>query len=162
HNTGSDYFFENIVGGQSADQFVAADRANAMKSIVTLPLIGWVPRGDAPANHPFQCGFKVSRYGAQQSTDPYDSDCGNRVAPSGSNISGNDPTDTSMAIQPSWDRSWVKHLVSRFGTAASGGVQFYDLDNEPVLWQFTHRDVHPQGLTYDELFSRSRQYAAAA
>ena len=27
------------------------------------------------------------------------------------------------------------------------------LDNEPVLWSFTHRDVHPNPTTYDELWS---------
>ena len=55
----------------------------------------------------------------------------------------------------------VSHLVSRFGTAAQGGVPIYELDNEPVLWAHTHRDVHPELVTYDELGSKGTATAAA-
>jgi hypothetical protein len=34
----------------------------------------------------------------------------------------------------------------------------YILDNEPNLWNKTHRDVHPDPLTYDELFERTVRY----
>jgi hypothetical protein len=37
----------------------------------------------------------------------------------------------------------------------------YILDNEPNLWNSTHRDVHPDPLTYDELFDRTVRYATA-
>ena len=37
---------------------------------MTVPLIGWTARSDSPGDHPYDCGFKVSKYGAQQSTDP--------------------------------------------------------------------------------------------
>ena len=47
--------------------------------------------------------------------------------------------------------SWINHLKSRYDTAANGGVLFYNLDNEPMLWNSTHRDVHPLPTTYDEL-----------
>jgi hypothetical protein len=51
--------------------------------------------------------------------------------------------------------------VSRYGTAADGGVKLYALDNEPVLWNSTHRDVHPDPLTADELWSKSKATAEA-
>jgi hypothetical protein len=35
------------------------------------------------------------------------------------------------------------------------------LDNEPDLWHVTHRDVHPDPLTYDELLDRTLRYGAA-
>ena len=34
-------------------------------------------------------------------------------------------------------------------------------DNEPALWQGTHRDIHPQRLGYDELWTKTEQRAAA-
>jgi hypothetical protein len=37
----------------------------------------------------------------------------------------------------------------------------YILDNEPTLWDTTHRDVHPAPLSYDELLDRTIKYASA-
>ena len=45
----------------------------------------------------------------------------------------------------------MNYLVSKFGTAANGGVYAYDLDNEPAWWDAVHRDVHPVASTYDEV-----------
>lgn len=158
-NTGSDWYFENIVqdSSASADTFVAQDQRTHTKTLLTVPLIGWVSK-DSPANHPFNCGFKVSQYGAQDQTDPWDADYGNGQR-GGANLTGNDPHDTSIAITQSFVSGWVRHLVSLYKTAAQGGVQFYDLDNEPMLWNSTHRDVHPAATTYDELRDRTYAYA---
>jgi hypothetical protein len=40
-------------------------------------------------------------------------------------------------------------------------VQMYLLDNEPMLWHETHRDVHPEPLGYDGLLERTVAYASA-
>ena len=64
--------------------------------------------------------------------------------PTARQITGNDPLNTSMAISPTFVAGWVKHLTGKYGFANAGGVRFYDLDNEPMLWSDTHRDVHPQ------------------
>jgi hypothetical protein len=160
-NTGSDWYFENIVqdSSASADAFVAQDQGTHTKTLLTVPLIGWVSK-DSPANHPFDCGFKVSKYGTQDQTDPWDADCGDGQS-GGANLTGNDPHDTSIAITQSFVSGWVNHLVGLYKTAAQGGVQFYDLDNEPMLWNSTHRDVHPAATTYDELRDRTYAYAPA-
>ncbi|HVN76934.1 MAG TPA: glycoside hydrolase family 44 protein, partial [Thermoanaerobaculaceae bacterium] len=170
HNTGSDWYFENVPednpnpsllpNGSAADRFVEQDRRTGTRTLLTVPLIGWTPKRRL-ADHPFDCGFKVSKYGAQQSTDPWDPDCGNGVYPNGADVTGNDPSDTSAAIDPSFVSAWVQHLAGRYGTAAAGGVRYYDLDNEPMLWNSTHRDVHPQPTSYDELRDRTFAYAAA-
>ena len=55
----------------------------------------------------------------------------------------------------------MQHLVSTFGTAANGGVKFYQLDNEPYGWSNTHRDVMPNGATYPTITQLGQQYAAA-
>ena len=62
---------------------------------------------------------------------------------------------------PGFDRRMVRHLVSSYGTAAHGGVRFYGLDNEPDLWNSTHRDVHPDPLSESELWSKSEATAKA-
>jgi hypothetical protein len=167
YNTGSDWYFENIpdgdpvADGSASDQFVDQDRLTGTKTLMTVPLIGWTSAANSPRNHPYDCGYKVSKYGAQQSTDPWDTDCGNGVSTSGSNITGNAVSDTSTAIAPSFVADWVSHLTAKYGLAQSGGVAYYDLDNEPMLWNSTHRDVHPQPTTCDELYSSTTQYAAA-
>ena len=116
----------------------------------------WTPKSRA-----LTCGFAVSKYGTQQSTDPWQPNCGNGITPGGAAITGNDPTDTSTAITPAFVQSWIGHLHGRYGTAANGGVRFYNLDNEPMLWPDTHRDVHPAPTSYDEMRTRTWAYAAA-
>jgi hypothetical protein len=167
HNTGSDWYFENIPdgapveNGSTTDLFVEQDRRTGAKTILTVPLIGWTPSANSPRNHPYDCGYKVSKYGAQQSTDPWDSDCGNGVLASGVKITGNDPHDASTAIGSPFVKEWVSHLTTKYGSALSGGVAYYDLDNEPMLWNSTHRDVHPKATTYDELLNSTLSIAAA-
>ncbi|MDQ2786823.1 MAG: glycoside hydrolase family 44 protein, partial [Chloroflexota bacterium] len=129
-NTGSDYYFENIYQDasieniyqhQSADQFVDADRAHQTKSVMTMPLIGYVSKA-SPHDHPYACAFGTDVYGPQQAVDPWDSRCGNGLRSDGTTVTGNNPLDTSIAIGPSFDQQWVAHFVSRYGPAASGGV----------------------------------------
>ena len=168
YNTGSDWYFENIpdgsavADGSASDRFVDQDRRTGTKTLLTVPLIGWTPKSDSQRAHPYACGFKVSKYGTQLAADSeWDPDCGNGVNTGGSKITGNDPLDTSTAITPSFVGNWISHLTGKYGAAANGGVIYYDLDNEPMLWNSTHRDVHPQATTYDELRDRTFSYAAA-
>jgi hypothetical protein len=169
HNTGSDWYFENIPednahpellpNGSAADQFVDQDRRTNSMTLMTVPLIGWTPKA-RKENHPYDCGFMVSKYGSQDSVDVWDTDCGNGEH-NGILLTGNDPHDTSIAITPSFVSSWVNHLTAKYGTAANGGVMFYNLDNEPMLWNSTHRDVHPNPTTYNEMRDSTWAYAAA-
>lgn len=174
HNTGADWYFENIPDSASgsADAFVAQDRRTGSETLLTIPLIGWTPARRLE-NHPYDCGFKVSVYGEQvpdpdrswmDAVDPWDTDCGSGFRADGSTavpITGNDPHDTSMAITSTFVTTWVNHLVGEFGTAANGGVLFFNLDNEPMLWNSTHRDVHPAATTAIELRDKTYSYAAA-
>ncbi len=174
YNTGNDYYYENIPSdnpnrsqlpnNSAADRFVQRNNTAAIKSLITVPLIGWVAKAKTapnPLQHPYNCGFKVSIYGQQQSIDPYDRDCGNGIRSNSSLITGNNPTDTSIAVGPDFVRRWVAHLVGTFGKASAGGVRFYALDNEPGIWDGTHRDVFPGYLSYQELVQRNIDYAAA-
>ena len=166
-NRASDWFFENIPNdnpnpaqlpdGSESDRFVDQDRSTGAKTVMTVPLIGWTPKSRA-----YACGFSVSKYGAQQQIDsPWHSDCGNGVRTGGAVIAGNDPLDTSVPITQTFVQNWMQHLVGRYGTAANGGVLFYDLDNEPMLWNSSHRDVHPAPTSYEEMRTLTYAYAPA-
>lgn len=173
-NRASDWFFYNIENdnpnpgtlphGSSSDRFIDEVRSHGGEVLLTVPTIGWTP-----IDRTRRWGFSVARYGPQQATEctvtgnaPWCSpDAGNGNRPDGSPITGNDPTETSRPIGPSFVTSWMAHIASRVGTAGAGGVRFFALDNEPALWNSTHRDVHPDPLTYDELWQRTRDYAAA-
>ncbi len=173
-NKGSDWFFMNVPednedpgalpSGSAADRFLAETRAAGGEPILTVPLIGWTPKARQK-----DWGFSVAKYGAQTNTECLETggafwcqpDAGNGVRPGGAFVTGNDPLDTSIAIGPSFVSAWMDHLAAQFGTAGNGGIRWYALDNEPALWDSTHRDVHPQPLTFDELWTRSRDVAAA-
>ena len=173
-NKGMDWFFMNVPDdnpdpgalpfGSSADRFLASTRASGGEPILTVPLIGWTPKSREKS-----WGFSVGKYGAQTQTECTATgnaswcmpDAGNGVRPGGANVTGNDPLDTSIAIGPSFVTAWMDHLAAQFGPAGSGGARWFALDNEPALWDSTHRDVHPQPLTFDELWTRTRDVAAA-
>jgi len=161
-NTGSDWYFENVPDAAgAADAFVDQDRLTGTKTLMTVPLIGWVAKS-RPSGHPYDCGFKITKYGSQQGNDSqWDPNCGNGILTNGNPVTGNDPLDTSIAITPAFVTGWINHLTEKYGSAASGGVMFYDLDNEPMLWNSTHRDVHPSPTTYNELRDKTWAYAAA-
>ncbi|HKE46503.1 MAG TPA: glycoside hydrolase family 44 protein [Rhodanobacteraceae bacterium] len=168
HNTASDYYYENIPGasdrteippiGNDADAFVGESLDAGIQPLMTIPTIGWTPRYDSPLAHPYFAGFSVARYGAQQSVDPYDTDAGNGYHTDGSPITGNDPHDTSSEVDAAFQQGWVQHFQSTFGNAAAGGVRLYSLDNEVMLWNSTHRDVHPGPTTYDETWANAASY----
>lgn len=169
-NHANDYFFENIPEQGSAavklpdesevNNFIERNRAASTATLLTVPMIGWTPARRVE-DHPYDCGFKVSVYGAQQKTDKYDTNCGNGLKPDGAPVTGNNPADTSTAIGPQFVADWIAYLKGRYGGASGNGVRFYNLDNEPGLWPETHRDVFPQRLSYDDLRDRTIQYAGA-
>ncbi|MDH2430509.1 glycoside hydrolase family 44 protein [Sphaerisporangium sp. TRM90804] len=165
-NRASDWFFENIAeenddpaalpDGSSTDEFVEQDRRTGTATVLTVPLIGWAPKARDGS-----CGFSVAKYGPQRRTDEWRPDCGDGVRPDGTPVTGNDPHDTSVEVGPEYVRDWIGHLTGKYGTAARGGVRFYNLDNEPDIWHGTHRDVHPQGASSAELRDQGYLIGAA-
>jgi hypothetical protein len=166
-NTASDWYFENIANktpnpallpdGSASDLFIEQAKRTGTQVLLTVPLIGWTPK-----SRTLTCGFSVAKYGAQTDTDYWAPDCGKGILSSnGKQITGNDPTDTSQAISPAFDQGWITYLKAKYGSSNNGGVRFYDLDNEPMLWNSTHIDVHPNPTSYDELRDRTFAYAPA-
>ncbi len=183
HNTAGDWFFMNIVDGNgtpsasSVEALVASTLAAGSQPLLTLSTIGWTP---LPVQQK-RWAYSVIKYGPQLQTEcsyfganPPDwctADAGNGRCSQANNqtgfcnsagyIVGNDASDTSQVDAPADQRAWIAHLQARFGNAAAGGVRHYALDNEPMLWNSTHRDVHPQPLTYDGIWQRTVAYATA-
>jgi len=127
--------------------------SNGAKVLLTTPTIGW-----RPFDRELRCGFAVNKYGPQQQTDQFQSNCGNGVKQDGTDITGNDPHDTSVESDPAFNVGWIKFLDKSFG---HGSVRWFQLDNEPGIWQDTHRDVHPSPMDYDELWNFTSSYGSA-
>lgn len=163
-NAGFDWYF---VGGNGKTNPVAGASPDLMvrtyapaKALITIPIIPYVNKSAA-----WSCSFPVSVYGPQQSVDPHltvnGSSCGNSIASSGSQLTDTNIYANHINNSTTLQLQWVQHLVSRFGTAADGGVKFYQLDNEPYGWANTHRDVMPNAATYATIVQLGQQYAAA-
>ena len=162
-NRGNDWYYESIAdgsatAGERGDTFVANSRAASAQAMLTIPTIEWVAK--VGANRSKLAGFSVAKYGAQTGTDwQWFPDAGNGVQTNGQFVTGNDPNDANVPSNSTFQQGWVQHLVGRWGTNANGGLRYYILDNEPSIWQGTHRDVRPTGPTMDEIRSKMLDYA---
>lgn len=189
HNTAYDYFWMNIPDGSSntlpngstADQFVDATRQYGGAPLITISTIGWTPKASGAGDRIKLWSYSVAKYGPQDvtecsfygnpcpfwaQTDAGNGECHNVVNNTGHCVNGlivgNDPHDTSMSVTTTFAQDWIAHLISHTGaTAGNGGVKYYALDNEAMLWNSTHRDVHPTPPDYDEIWTRGRDYALA-
>ncbi len=164
YNRGNDYFFESIVedggdttAGRHADDFVASASANGSAAYMTIPMVGYVAAVGAGGEN--QCSFPDPdpTFGFQVSAAD---GCGNGCARGGSGypfcdtgtpITGNDPTLADVAADETFQANWVQHLIDTHGTAVNGGLRYYGYDNEPSIWYLSHRDVHPNGASMDEV-----------
>jgi hypothetical protein len=165
-NAGFDWFFMGGDGNATPtpsggpDALVLADQATASATLLTIPIIPYINRSAA-----WSCSFPVQVYGAQQATNPYvfpnGDTCGNSLAlKNGAQLHDKHILANHIANHPSIQEGWVQHLVERFGKASKGGVQFYQLDNEPLGWANTHRDVQPKTPAYSTIVELGRKYAA--
>ncbi len=153
-NVANDWFFRNV-RAPSWEDFLASNRAHGLASAVTLPLLGWVAKDTESS------GFPVSLLGPQQRVDPARPDAGNGLAKDGTPLKPPPPTQTSLAAPPAFVAEWVRAIREKDSAPGSRNVRMYILDNEPMLWSSTHRDVHPEPLTYEGLLRRTVAYGTA-
>jgi len=162
-NSGFDWYF---MGGNGQTTAVPSASADLMvktyapaNALMTIPIIPYVNKFSA-----WSCSFPVSVYGAQQSTNPYvfpnGETCGNSLTTNGAQLVDNNIYANHINNTTALQQQWVQHLVNTFGAAAKGGVKFYQLDNEPLGWSNTHRDVMPNSATYPTIVQLGQQYAA--
>jgi len=184
-NLDADWFYEvlpdtsvnasKLPDGSTFNAFADRVRTTGGKIMGTVPLLGWLPKARMEL-----CSFDVARYGKQCKQDPYaryhPMTCGNGIvydaacgdpsvldgkAPTNPVYIRNDPNDAYAVYDESLQADWIRYLVTRYGKANQGGINIWSLDNEPIWWDNTHRDIHPDPYTYDEVLNLNVRYAAA-
>jgi uncharacterized protein (TIGR03437 family) len=184
-NIANDWFYEvlpdttvnasKLPDGSSFNAFADQARISGGKIMGTIPILGWLPKARAE-----MCSFNVAKYGNQCKQDPYAKyhpiTCGNGIVytsacgdpsatdgkgPSSPTYIKNDPADAYAQYDESFQAQWVKYAVSRYGKASQGGIAIWSLDNEPIWWDSTHRDLHPDPYSYDEVLGLDVRYAQA-
>lgn len=153
-NTGNDWYFQNVNVGSVWEKLIQASVEREAPLTITLPMLGWVARDDDSYS------FPVSVFGPQASVDPEHRDIGNGVSRNGSPIKPGDPLRTSIPAPPELIGQWVRRILKE-SQLHGRPAHSYILDNEPCLWNSTHRDVHPEPLDYDELLERTIRYGSA-
>jgi hypothetical protein len=158
-NAANDFYFVNRPMGNpplfsDSIQFVNNVKAAGGLPLITVGMLPWVAK-DATSY-----SFSVAKYGAQCKVNPFNSDDGNGVkSDCATNITGNDVHDAHVPLLDGPPQSgdpagsvyrnqWVTALGAAFGANVP---HFYNMDNEIDIWGGTHRDVHPNPATYNEL-----------
>jgi hypothetical protein len=167
YNTGSDWWFESYpLGNLDSVQFTSFTKASGAQMLTTMPLLNWVAKQSGYS-------FSVAKYGAQCQIQPGNPDVGNGYKADCKTQVANDPNDAYYPLvdTPSncpagttngttcLDRqTWAQALSAAFGTSTCtvpnspiNSCHFYDMDNEPEIWDGSHRDIHPAHAGYTEL-----------
>ena len=156
-NTGRDWFFMNVnytgLREFSADDFLDEDLEHGITSALTVPMMGWAAKDTRSYS------FPVKKFGPQEAVAPENTDAGNGRDKNGVPLKPGNPAATSLAVLPQAVGRWVQAIRKR-DQQRGRSVAMYILDNEPMLWNDTHRDVHPEPTTYDELLSKTIATAA--
>lgn len=161
-NRADDWFYMNypydndnpaaLPHGSTSDRMIdrVLDRGNNV--LITVPTIGWTPK-----DRSISYGFSQSKYGAMLEWNRELPDAGRGILRDGTHVANNDPSDTSKQVGTEFATGWINHIDER----TDGQVRMYALDNEPEIWHVTHRDVHPEPPTYDELWGKTLEYGSA-
>ncbi len=124
--------------GATYQYFVSTNNSKGYASLVTIPMAGYVAadmNGDVTAAQTAPSSRWHPIYYTKGSPFTYP------------------PNTTDDAVY--MDES-VWYLVQTFGNAStSTGVKFYDLDNEPGIWNGTHPYLHPNHVTCNEYVNDS-------
>jgi hypothetical protein len=148
-NAGSDWMFQNdnLLGASDTPAKAVTDMIDTAKAagaaaVVTVPIVDYVSadkKGDGDVRNSgadyLQTRFKknVAEKGAAFSDTP-------------------DANDDSV-----YQDEFVAFLKAHHGDAEV----MFSLDNEPDLWAHTHAEVHPEPVTYAELWERNHRFAKA-
>lgn len=164
HNHAADWYFESLADspatpGAAADAHIAHSKNGGAQPMVTIPMIGWMPR--LGANRGRLASYSIAKYGLQTGNDwQWFSDAGTGIITNTTTaITTNNPNDANFPTNSAFQRAWVSYLTNRWGVATNGGVRYYLMDNEHTLWHSTHQDVHPVGTTMQEIRDRFFEYA---
>lgn len=148
-NVGSDWFFRNQEIEKNAwHSFISSSLAYCEQVIITIPLLGYVAKDGTSYS------YSVQKYGLQEECDPSLPDAGNGISANGGTSVHNNPLDASVVAGPEFMVSWIREMRHEFPEAMAAGRIILALGNEPMLWNKTHRDVHPEPVSYDSYLKR--------
>ncbi len=166
-NKANDWYFQSIgssssTPGAEADSFIRNSRGGGAEPMLTVPMIGWMPRlGNSRGK---LASYSIAKYGPQTGNDwQWFADAGNGVGTNSAAktswlITTNNPDDANFLTNSAFQQAWIRHLTNRWGLSTNGGVRYYCMDNEHTLWHSTHRDVHPVGTTMQEIRDKFFDY----
>jgi hypothetical protein len=165
HNHAADWYFESIddgdaTPGASADDFVANSRNGGAQAMITIPMIGWMPKLGSSRGK--LASYSINKYGPQTGSDSsWMPDAGNGISVTNNTpITWNDRNDANFLTNSAFQQAYVQHLTNRWGLSTNGGVRYYIMDNEHSIWFSTHQDVHPVGPTMQEIRTNMLTYAS--
>ena len=190
-NAAADYYFEDYSAegfsngsDSSSTQFISDVEKAGSHPLMTMVMLPWVAQsaetsvtqGGTNNDH---WSFSVATFGAQCSTDYWNSDAGDGLAADCSTRVTNNPVTTAYypllddhtqacpASTCVYRSDWAAALATAFGNgtcpipySSITSCHFYDMDNEIEIWGSTHFDLHPNPSGYDELASVYRTEAA--
>lgn len=169
YNSGADWFFEDFgltdSNGNGIDSVGLTQYSVSAGShmLTTMPMLDWVAKESG------HWSFSVAKYGSQCKADPYNSDAGNGQKPDCKTpVTTDAVTDAYYPLVDTgsdctsgnclYRDEWTLALATAFGSETCAvpyspivSCHFYDMDNEPEIWDGTHADVHPVHPGYTEL-----------
>ena len=148
-NAAQDWFFRNYAADKPKmiQRFMAENIKRKAASYITLPMLPWIAKDGQSMSFP-RALFP--------SQERFEGDAGNGIGPDGQKLKA-DPKLTSLPNSPEFVASWVQQLKTQFGPYP----HYYIMDNEPMLWNSTHRDVVHEPLRYDTYLARYVSFAQA-
>jgi hypothetical protein len=182
-NSGLDnYFLQGYLTSKGpysqADFYLDTYRpvAPGTQALLTIPINPWVTSSSAQ-----NCSYSNARYHPQGGwayfvawpTPGFPGDaCSGNAVPC---VSGTPPSCSTgpivtwsnaisgnmMPNTPAIPEAWIAHNISKYGNCASGGVCYYQLDNEPNGWSNTHRDWQPAAAGYAAITTDGETYATS-
>jgi hypothetical protein len=176
---GHDWFFQNRKAPETPhpeqNRWAMAfpvDKKWGIESYLTLPAMGWVAKDATSFGFP----RKVYPDQAEFAGDRPDAGNGKRVVKDkrGKPVMGEDgkPKTVDISIKPGESHNGKKVSVeeqtellsysiekSGFGKAASGGIKYVCLDNEPMIWWTSHRDMIGSQMGYEDYWNHMLPYA---
>lgn len=163
-NRANDWYYESIgdssgTPGERGDSFIQTSKSAGAQPMITIPIIDWVAK--LGPNRWKLASYSQAKYGQQTGNDwQWFPDAGNGILRSNNQpITTNDPNDSNIPNNSSFQAQWVQAIVNRWGLASAGGLRYYILDNEPSIWHSTHRDVHPAGARMAEIRDKILDYS---
>jgi hypothetical protein len=169
-SSGHDWFFQNRKHPPEAKHpennwwaiLHRENKQHEMLTFVTMPS-EWVAKDDTSVGFPKKLYPKCEKFapdnpkacnGLLQEKDaegkPIELRCSEKF-----------PTQNGKHVGIDYNVELVHYSVhdSGFGRADQGGIAIYAIDNEPMLYTESHRDMWCQGFTYDQFWERTVKYA---